>query len=127
MSDLETSDFEQVSENHEAQTPASDESTPTPSTSTSTSTSSSTKEESNSIQLHPEMSFEDGSIAIIAGNTAFKVHRSVLSRKSALFKDLLSLPQPETEEKFEGLPVVRLLDPPEDITTLLDAIYNGAR
>ena len=71
--------------------------------------------------------FADGNIILLVQDVAFKVHRSVMSRKSALFKDLLSLPQPDTEEKFEGLPVVRLLDPSEDIATLLDAIYNGAR
>ena len=125
MSDPETSDFEQVSENHEANTPPSEDTTP--STVHAGSTSPNESSSSTQIQQHAEMSFEDGNIVIIAANTAFKVHRSVMSRKSALFKDLLSLPQPDTEEKFEGLPVVRLLDPPDDIRMLLDAIYNGAR
>lgn len=127
MSDPETSDFEQVSENHEAGTPPSEDTTPAPPTASSPSPQEQEVVASVQIQQHPDMSFEDGNIVIIAANTAFKVHRSVMSRKSALFKDLLSLPQPDTEEKFEGLPVVRLLDPPEDITMLLDAIYNGAR
>ena len=73
------------------------------------------------------MSFEDGNLAVVAGTTAFRVHRGVLSRKSALFKDLLSLPQPDSEEQWQGLPVVRLLDSAEDITMLLDAIYNGSK
>ena len=127
MSDPETSDFEQVSENHEANTPPSEDTTPAPAPAPTDSTSPKESSGSAPIQQHPEMSFEDGNIVIIAASTAFKVHRSVMSRKSALFKDLLSLPQPDTEEKFEGLPVVRLLDPPEDISMLLDAIYNGAK
>lgn len=74
------------------------------------------------------MSFEDGNIALVAGTTAFKVHRGVLSRKSDLFKDLLSLPQPpDSVQYWEGLPVVPLMDSAEDVAILVDAIYNGAK
>jgi hypothetical protein len=76
---------------------------------------------------HVTLSFEDGNLMVVAENTMFQVHRSVLSRKSALFKDLLSLPQPETEETIESLPVVRLLDSSADVAMLIDAIYNGER
>lgn len=120
----ETSDFEQVAENNESATSTQSSELATP---PSVEETTPKEEESTTIQPHPEMSFDDGNIMIIAEKTSYRVHRSVLSRKSALFKDLLSLPQPDSEEKLDGLPVVRLLDPAEDITMLLDAIYNGAK
>ena len=76
---------------------------------------------------HDSLSYEDGNIIIVAENTMFQVHRSVLARKSALFKDLLSLPQPDTEEKIDNLPVVRLLDSSIDVALLIDSIYNGEK
>ena len=74
-----------------------------------------------------ELSFDDGNLILVAENTTFRVHRSILSRKSALFKDLLSLPQPDSEEKIEGLPVVRLLESVADAAMLVDAMYNGEK
>lgn len=79
------------------------------------------------LERHGTLSYEDGNIMVVAENTMFQVHRSVLARKSALFKDLLSLPQPDTEETIENLPVVRLLDSSADVAMLIDAIYNGER
>ncbi|EKM50260.1 uncharacterized protein PHACADRAFT_264877 [Phanerochaete carnosa HHB-10118-sp] len=121
----ETSDFEQVAEANESMT--STQNSVQSTSSTSEEPTSKEKEEDTAIHPHPEMSFDDGNIMIVAEKTSYRVHRSVLSRKSALFKDLLSLPQPDSEEKLDGLPVVRLLDPAEDVTMLLDAIYNGAK
>ncbi|KAI0690212.1 hypothetical protein BC835DRAFT_1212775, partial [Cytidiella melzeri] len=73
------------------------------------------------------LSYDDGNLIVVAENTIFQVHRSVLARKSALFKDLLSLPQPDTEERIDGLPVVRLLDSSADAAMLIDSIYNGEK
>lgn len=118
MSEAGISDFEQVAES----TQSSEPSTPTTAEDTTAK-----EEDDGTMRPHPEMSFEDGNIMIVAETTTYRVHRSVLSRKSALFKDLLSLPQPDTAETLDGLPVVRLLDRAEDITMLLDAIYNSAK
>ncbi|KAI0342980.1 hypothetical protein BDW22DRAFT_1356532 [Trametopsis cervina] len=76
---------------------------------------------------HPTLFFDDGNLMVVAENTMYQVHRSVLARKSALFKDLLSLPQPDTEEKVEGLPVVRLLESSTNASMLIDTIYNGEK
>lgn len=76
---------------------------------------------------HETLSYEDGNLIVVAEDTMFQVHRSVLARKSALFKDLLSLPQPDSEEKIDGLPVVRLLDSSADVALLMDSIYNGEK
>ncbi|GJE90384.1 hypothetical protein PsYK624_065150 [Phanerochaete sordida] len=119
----EMSDFEQVADNSETATSTQNSERDTP----PSATDGTSKEDDNAIHPHSEMFFDDGNIMLVAEKTSYKVHRSVLSRKSALFKDLLSLPQPDSEEKLDGLPMVRLLDAAEDITMLLDAIYNGAK
>ncbi|KAL5530738.1 hypothetical protein ACEPAF_6996 [Sanghuangporus sanghuang] len=69
--------------------------------------------------------FEDGSVILLAGTVAFKVHRGQLARHSEVFRDLLSLPQPIDEAIFEGCPLVELHDSPTDLWYLLRALYDG--
>lgn len=69
--------------------------------------------------------FEDGSVILLAGSVAFKVHRGQLARHSEVFRDLLSLPQPIDEASFEGCPLVELHDSPTDLWYLLRALYDG--
>lgn len=78
-------------------------------------------------QRHDQHWFEDGNIILLAGNVAFKVHRSLLCRHSQVFKDLFELSQPSDEEEMEGVPAVSLHDSPHELSDLLDMIYNGAR
>lgn len=40
--------------------------------------------------------FTDGNIVLIAGNAIFKVHRGQLERQSEMFRDLFSVPQPQS-------------------------------
>ncbi|KAJ3484240.1 hypothetical protein NLI96_g5772 [Meripilus lineatus] len=54
----------------------------------------------------------------------FKCHKSTLARWSSIFQTMLSLPQGPGEETFEGLPVVQLMDPPEDVQALLTLLYD---
>ncbi|PPQ79629.1 hypothetical protein CVT24_010039 [Panaeolus cyanescens] len=71
--------------------------------------------------------FDDGSVVIQAGHTQFRVHKSMLSRCSSVFRDTFSLNQPEddgSEEMVEDCPVVYLDDSAEDIGCLLCAIYE---
>jgi hypothetical protein len=69
--------------------------------------------------------FVDGNVILISGHVAFKVHRGQLERHSEVFCDLFSLPQPATQELFEGCPCVELHDSPDDILCLLKALYDG--
>ncbi|TCD63689.1 hypothetical protein EIP91_005094 [Steccherinum ochraceum] len=76
----------------------------------------------------------DGNLILVANhNTAFRVHQSVLERKSEVFKDMFGLPQPQNAdpssegEEEEGCPVVHVSDAPEDITHLLSVLYDGDR
>ncbi|KAJ7612069.1 hypothetical protein FB45DRAFT_843338 [Roridomyces roridus] len=71
----------------------------------------------------PELWFDDGSIIVQAGNSQFRVHRSILAACSPVFKDMLSFPQPADAELVEGCPVVHLPDAPEEVTVFLKAIF----
>ncbi|KAF8145623.1 hypothetical protein K438DRAFT_1425906, partial [Mycena galopus ATCC 62051] len=46
--------------------------------------------------------FEDGNIVIQAGNSQFRVYRGVLAKRSSVFQDMLSSPQPPDAETIEG-------------------------
>ncbi|KAI0632658.1 hypothetical protein C8Q77DRAFT_1218173 [Trametes polyzona] len=71
--------------------------------------------------------FDDGSIVVIARGTAFKVHKSVLSRNSVVFHDLSAIPQPLNSDNIDGCPSVRISDSPAEFKTLLRALYDASR
>ncbi|TBU40630.1 hypothetical protein BD309DRAFT_967019 [Dichomitus squalens] len=79
---------------------------------------------------HPEFWFSDGSLILRAHSVLFRVHISQLSRKSAFFRDLFSLAQPEctagsNAQYLEGCPVLDMYDFPEDVANLVKVIYDG--
>ncbi|TCD63686.1 hypothetical protein EIP91_005091 [Steccherinum ochraceum] len=71
----------------------------------------------------------DGNIILVAEKVAFRVHQSVLERKSEVFKDIFGLPQPENAEteSLEECPLVHVSDAAEDIRHLLSVLYDGDR
>ena len=76
---------------------------------------------------HSTLWFDDGNIVLIAQDTAFRVHSSILSLKSPVFKDMFSMPQPASgADSFEGCPAVLLTDNPTELADLLDFVYNGS-
>ncbi|KAM5544046.1 hypothetical protein V8D89_002232 [Ganoderma adspersum] len=85
----------------------------------------------NSIKRDSEVWFEDGNVIVVAQDTAFRFHKSVVSLHSSVFRDLFSIPQPESlmgeevDEKFDGCPVVHVSDTSYDFRELLRAIYGG--
>ncbi|TDL26491.1 hypothetical protein BD410DRAFT_741816 [Rickenella mellea] len=77
-----------------------------------------------------ELWFEDGNVVIASVETSrhlFKVHKSVLSTHSLVLRDLFALPQPiaavQTEDTYNGLPLVDFPDSPDDVRDLLVALY----
>lgn len=81
---------------------------------------------------HSDLWFEDGSVVCRAENTLFKVHMSQLARHSVLFRDMFSLPQPDSRSHSDltirnemRTPVVYLHDTAEDVGNLLTALYDG--
>lgn len=92
------------------------------------------KEPSIVVELGPsntrknlDLWYSDGSIVLVAESTAFRVHTSILGQNCEVFKDMTRIPKPETvdetEEVFEGCPVVRLQDSTADLEHFLKAIY----
>ena len=72
-----------------------------------------------------EVWFDDGNIVVVADETAFKVHRGVLSLHSEVFRDMFLIPPPEDDEALEGCPIVHVSDSASDIRQLLSVLYKG--
>lgn len=103
------------------------------------------------MERHPEFWFFDGSIVLVAECTMFRVHKAFLARHSVFFRDMFSLPQPQEGpssstrpsnareigevvagtggggemQEVEGCPTLRLHDSPDDVASLLYALYDG--
>ncbi|KAJ7689808.1 hypothetical protein B0H17DRAFT_936810 [Mycena rosella] len=69
--------------------------------------------------------FEDGSLAIQAGNSLFRVYRGILAARSPVFQHMLSFPQPKDSdsELVEGCPFVRMHDAETEVSDFLKAIF----
>ncbi|KAI0342995.1 hypothetical protein BDW22DRAFT_1356551 [Trametopsis cervina] len=81
---------------------------------------------------HSDLWFVDGSVVLQAEQTRFRVHMSVLSRRSLFFHDMFSLPQPPSQPStssdtstVDGCPLVILHDSAHDLANLLIAFYDG--
>lgn len=82
---------------------------------------------------HKDHWYKEGNIAFLAGSEAFRLHESVLSRRSPVIANLLSLPVPAPPSPFEesdnrdviidGVPFVVLQDNAKDFANVLDFIY----
>ncbi|KIO15675.1 hypothetical protein M407DRAFT_34741 [Tulasnella calospora MUT 4182] len=82
---------------------------------------------------HKHHWYDEGNIAFLVENTAFRLHGSVLSRKSSVMADLLSIPNPSPSNPLDksddrdiiidGVPFVVLHDKAKDFSHVLDFIY----
>ena len=66
----------------------------------------------------------DGNVVLVAGKTAFRVFRSVLSKNSPVFEDMFTIPQPPDAETFEDCSVVHLQDAAHDVDAFLRALFD---
>ncbi|KLO07722.1 hypothetical protein SCHPADRAFT_945014 [Schizopora paradoxa] len=84
---------------------------------------------------HETIWFEDGSIVLATDVHLYRIHKSVLSKNSVVFRDMFDLPtigeRGETggavliAEEWEGLPLVKMVgDSDEDVFHLLMAMYE---
>lgn len=81
-----------------------------------------------SVVCSPDLWFDDGSVVLHVEDTQFRVHRTMLSKHSVIFRDMFAVPQPpasDEEEMVEGCPVVLLPDSAQDWTIVLKVLYNG--
>ncbi|THU82654.1 hypothetical protein K435DRAFT_872102 [Dendrothele bispora CBS 962.96] len=71
-----------------------------------------------------ELWYEDGTLIIEAGGFAFRVYAGILSARSSVFCDMMSIPQPESSAS-QSCPTVTLHDCPQDLTHFLKAIMDS--
>lgn len=69
----------------------------------------------------------DGNIVLVVQTRAFRVHKSVLSRSSDVFRDVFALSQPSNFEQFEGYPMISLSDQAVEVRHLLHALYDSGQ
>ncbi|KAH8113883.1 hypothetical protein DFH11DRAFT_1743985 [Phellopilus nigrolimitatus] len=79
---------------------------------------------------HETLFFDDGNIILSAASknevesiTLFRVHKSLLAFNSDVFRNMFELPG-SCDELYNGVDVIAMPDSSEDITSLLNAIYN---
>ncbi|KAF7795094.1 hypothetical protein EIP86_006239 [Pleurotus ostreatoroseus] len=63
----------------------------------------------------------DGSLQL------YRVDKTFLSRYSSVFDDMLSMPAPQSIETIDDVPVVHLPDDAQDVSTLLETLYNPSK
>ncbi|TDL15566.1 hypothetical protein BD410DRAFT_756246 [Rickenella mellea] len=73
---------------------------------------------------HRGLWFDDGNIVLVSNASIYRVHRGFLSMNSPVFAEMLSMPQPDTNGKLDGIPVVEISDSDADFTHLLHFFYN---
>ena len=72
---------------------------------------------------------DDGNVIVAAGRdpmSLFKCHQSILSKQSEVFRGMFSLPPSDAVEQYQGLPMVHMPDPVEDIRGVLKMLYDPA-
>ncbi len=81
--------------------------------------------EAEGLQRDEEFWFDDGTIILAARKVAFKIYKRPLSEHSPVFKDMLSLPQPE-ESRSGPCPLIHLEDDaPEDLRHVFRVLMPG--
>lgn len=68
--------------------------------------------------------FEDGNIILQAEHTQFRLHRSVLSIHSRVFRDMFACSQPENGPMIDGCPLVYLSETLEDVKNFVKILYR---
>lgn len=81
-------------------------------------------EEPGTPTRHPDISFEDGNLAIVSGTYYFLVHRKVLSQHSDKLDKLVESLRSDDTPLVEGRPVLPLDDSPEDLSYFLQVLYG---
>lgn len=69
--------------------------------------------------------FDDGNIILVAEDMLFKVHRGLLSQRSQVFRDIVSIPRspkPEESHLLDGVPLIRVIDKWKDLSYVLSAL-----
>lgn len=84
------------------------------------------------LRPHEALWFDDASIVLATDIHVYRVHKSMLSKYSSVFKDMLEIPFEGVDEdgatgvdRWDGLPLVRMAgDSDENVSHLLMALYD---
>ena len=71
---------------------------------------------------HDKLWLEDGNVILVCAETGFRVHRSLLTLHSTVFRDMFEVATPGDDVE-EGVPTVHLSDHPVKIGRFLDFFY----
>lgn len=74
---------------------------------------------------YPPLWYEDGNVVLAVEGRLFRVHRSILSQRSAVFRDMFELAQATSTDIIEGCPIVHMPDSAHDLTYFITALYSG--
>ncbi|KAI0321607.1 hypothetical protein OF83DRAFT_1050985, partial [Amylostereum chailletii] len=72
---------------------------------------------------HPDFWFQDGSIILMCDPFGFRLHPSILSLHSTVFRDMFSVGSPSGDETYDGCTVLRLQDDADDMYQTLKMLY----
>jgi BTB/POZ domain len=72
---------------------------------------------------HPSLYFDDGNVILKCGKTLFRVHRSLLSKHSPVFAELLDTNR--NKKTLRGCMLLKVEDDQDDIEAILRIIYDG--
>ncbi|KAH7101758.1 hypothetical protein BKA62DRAFT_164997 [Auriculariales sp. MPI-PUGE-AT-0066] len=75
---------------------------------------------------HSDLWYEDGTLVLQANESMFKVHRSILTRHSEFFSDMLQIAQSAGDEGTDARPLVVPYVDGETMAELLHIIYGPA-
>ncbi|KIO25656.1 hypothetical protein M407DRAFT_236844 [Tulasnella calospora MUT 4182] len=83
---------------------------------------------------HEHHWYEEGNFGFLVGDIAFRLHRSILSRRSSVISDMFRTPQPlfpipeisNSGDNVIGVPFMELQDRAEDFAHVLDFIYPNS-
>ncbi|KAI1795354.1 hypothetical protein LXA43DRAFT_1108512 [Ganoderma leucocontextum] len=79
------------------------------------------------LKQHDEFWFDDGNLVLVAGDTAFRIYRGLLTVQSRIFENVFVSASPSTDELLDGCPVVHLSDSPDDLVHLLRVLLPTSR
>ncbi len=90
--------------------------------------SSSPASSNHVFERHDEFWLPDGNIILVANKTTgFCIYRGLVSSQSTVFEDMFTASTSNSEELFEGCPVIHLLDSPQDLAHLLCVLLPKSR
>lgn len=86
-------------------------------------------------ERHSSLWYEDGNVVLSTNSYLYRVHKSILSRHSPVFRDMFQVSDDAEEdtkdtikpssEQYEGVPLITMGgDSDADVCTLLSTLYN---